>query len=148
MPSRRLVLVLVVFCFMLGAYLRAGQAGQQTDDEAAIRKVLEDYIVGWREADVPKLATVFDAEGRVMWLSGDPGSERLNTMTFAEILKRCRPSPDYGKEWRVESLDVLDGRLAVAKVQISRAGGHYVDYLALHKLAGGWRIVNKTFVMR
>jgi hypothetical protein len=83
-----------------------------------------------------------------MWLSGDRGAERLNTMTFAEILTRCRPQAEFGKTWRAESLDVLDGSLAMAKVYISIANAHYLGYLALHKIAGQWRIVNKTCVRR
>jgi Putative lumazine-binding len=38
--------------------------------------------------------------------------------------------------------------LAVAKLSISRAGGSYVDYLVLEKIASDWRIVTKTWVTR
>jgi len=36
----------------------------------------------------------------------------------------------------------------VAKVDIAREGGAYVDYLVLYKLGVGWRIVTKTYVVR
>ena len=70
-------------------------------------------------------------------------------MTCGEILARGRrPNAEYGIESEILSLDVVDGSLAVAKVEISREGGSYVDYLVLYRLASGWRIVTKTFVSR
>jgi hypothetical protein len=127
----------------------SGQA-EGRDDEARIREVLSTYVSAWREGDVDRLARVFAAEhGRVMWLSGDGADQALASMTFQEILDRgSRPNPEYGLEWDVLSLDVLDGQLAVAKLYISRGGGSYIDYLTLQRIAGEWRIVNKTFVSR
>lgn len=139
-------------CFatlLVAAATMPGAAWQQPhSDEQQIRRVLEDYVVGWREADTTKLTRVLAADGAVMWVTGEGAGERLATMTFAEVLKRRQAQPEYGVPWRIERLDVLDGRLAVAKLRIARAGGHYIDYLALHRIAGRWLIVNKTYVTR
>jgi hypothetical protein len=69
-------------------------------------------------------------------------------MTFDDVLERRRPQPHYGLEWDVLALDVVDRKVAVAKLDISRSGGSYVDFLVLYKIAGEWRIVNKTFAVR
>jgi hypothetical protein len=39
-------------------------------------------------------------------------------------------------------------RLSVAKVDIERSAGSYIDYLVMYKFGEQWRIVNKTFVDR
>ena len=145
-------LISFVLIYSLGMYSRFAPAhlAQETSDEGQIRQMLNDYIVGWREADGERLARVFAAkEGRVMWISKQSGKEILSSMTFGEILQReNKPQPHYGLDWEVLDLDIVDGRLAVAKLHISRAGGSYIDFLVCHKIAGEWRIVNKTFVVR
>jgi hypothetical protein len=50
-----------------------------------------------------------------MWPADDGG---LNTMAFEAALERRRPQPEYGRTWEVQSLDVVDGRLAVGKLSI------------------------------
>ena len=81
--------------------------------------------------------------GAVMWTSGDEGEETLSSMSWADVLERGRrPQPAFGEPWRLLELDVVDGKLAVAQVEIARSGGSYVDYLLLYRLADGWRIVS------
>jgi len=128
----------------------APAAAQVGADSVEIRDVVEDYIVGWRTADEALLASAFATDqGVILWPSGDPGEETLNGMTFGDVLARGRrPNPAYGERWRILALDIVDGELAVAKIDISREGGSYVDYLVLYKLGGGWRIVAKTYVVR
>jgi hypothetical protein len=116
---------------------------QESTDEAAIRHVLADYVSGWREADVERLAGVLAQEA-----TAESGEEELRSMTFDDVLERRRPQPHYGLEWDVLALDVVDRKVAVAKLDISRSGGSYVDFLVLYKIAGEWRIVNKTFAVR
>ncbi|NKB88528.1 MAG: hypothetical protein GKS06_09935 [Acidobacteria bacterium] len=149
MNARRfLVLGLIVWTFASGsarpAPVHAGQA-----DETAIRHVLREYVEGWRDADYERLADVFDPGGHVYWLSGDGDEQHLQSMTFAQIMERDpRPQPEYGSEWSVESLEVVDNHVAAAHLHISRAGGSYLDVLVLHRVAGEWRIVTKTYSTR
>ena len=140
--------MLCVLCCLFA--LPADLAGQDRSDVSSIRETIERYVVGWRTGDLELLAEAFAVEeGVVLWRSGDPGQQVLDGMTFEEILARgSRPNPGYGEPWEILDLDVVDGALAVAKVEISRSGGSYVDYLVLYKLARGWRIVTKTFVTR
>jgi hypothetical protein len=147
MNSRFAATVLVCVCLttVYTPELRA----QSSTDEQRIRAVLEEYVTGWREGDVERLGRIFAVdEGRILWLSGNPGQETLMSMTFGQALQRRRPQPEYGQTWRILTLDVVDEQLAVAKLDISRAGGSYVDYLVLQKIAGEWRIVTKTYVVR
>ena len=133
----------------LPAVYTPGLRAQSTSDEERIRSVLEQYVTGWRDGDVERLGRIFATdEGRILWLAGNPGQETLRSMTFGEALQRRRPQPEYGRTWSILALDVVDGQLAMAKLDISREGGSYIDYLVLQKIAGEWRIVTKTFVVR
>ncbi|HSR69064.1 MAG TPA: nuclear transport factor 2 family protein [Acidobacteriota bacterium] len=132
--------------FLLVIGLGLGALGQGSDQDQ-LEQLLEDYVAGWREADVKRLEKVFALEeGRVMWVSDASGQETLSSMTFAQVLERRKPQPEYGLEWSILSLDVVGGRLAVAKVRISRAGGSYIDFLVCQKIADRWKIINKTFL--
>jgi hypothetical protein len=126
-------------------HARSTTAQEPDADRDAIRRVLTAYVEGWRDGDVARLGTALAPNGQIMWPANGRG---LTTMTFEAALERRRPQPEYGRTWEVQSLDVVDARLAVAKLSISREGGSYVDYLVLMKLDAGWRIVNKTFVTR
>ena len=142
---------LLVSVLTAGATIGASETQAQTpSDSAAVAEVVMEYVRGWREGDVEALADVFEpSEGVLLWTSGGAGADRLNGMTFQEILDRgSRPNPSYGLETTIEHIDVVDAKLAVARVYISREGGSYTDYLVLYKLDVGWRIVTKTFVSR
>ncbi len=122
---------------------------QETTDKELIHKMLSNYVEGWREGDEAKLRSVFALdEGRVVWIATADGKEKLQAMTFEKIVQRGKKQPAYGLEWDILALDIIDGRLAVAKLEISRKGGSYVDILTCHKIEGQWRIVNKAFVTR
>ncbi len=62
---------------------------QAVSDSVQVRSLLAEYVNGWRDGDVARLARVFATEeGRVLWLAGDPGNETLRSMTFAQAV-RC-----------------------------------------------------------
>jgi Putative lumazine-binding len=132
---------------LLGLKMQATPSQTPSDDDR-IRLVLKGYVEGWRDADTTRLAKVFARQGRMFWSSGGSVRDTLMSMTFGQTLARRKEQPEYGKAWSVMNLDIVDGQLAVAKLSISRAGGSYVDYLVLEKIASDWRIVTKTWVTR
>ena len=132
---------------LLGLLVSSGAAAQDHSDEAQIRRVLQAYVEGWKAGDAERLGEVLAPNGTVMWTSETDGVETLQTMTFAAIIERGRSQRVY-ELTSVVSLDIVDETLAVAKVDIERAGGSYIDYLVLYKLGEEWRIVNKAFVVR
>ena len=107
---------LALACFT--GWMPGGVQGQGTSDVTAITETVERYVVGWRNGDLELLAEAFATEeGVVLWRTGEAGDESLGSMTFGDILERgSRPNPEYGMHWEIVSLDVVDGQLAVAKV--------------------------------
>lgn len=125
-----------------------GLHSEGLSDEERIQQLLSEYVAGWREGDQERLANVFAKKGTVVWVSDQSGRQELESMTFEDVLNRQKLRPGYGQNWQLLSLDVVDGQLAVAKVDISRSGGSYVDVLVCQKIAEQWRIVHKSFVVR
>ena len=112
-----------------------------------IHSVIEDYILGWQNADIARLSRAFEVnEGRIIWTSDSEDGEVLRSITFGESLERRKVQPTYGKKWEILNLDIVEGRLGVAKVFISTKKGYYIDYLTLQKIDNQWKIVTKMFV--
>ena len=119
-------------------------------DEAGVRRAIEDYVSGWREGDVERLKRAFALEhGYIIWRSGEGEEQSLGSRRLDKALEKRRPNPGYGEPYVIESIDIVDGYLAVAKFVVERAGkGSYVDYFTLYKVGGEWKIVTKAFTSR
>jgi dipeptidyl aminopeptidase/acylaminoacyl peptidase len=116
------------------------------EDSLAIVSAVEGYVRGWRDGDVARLGEVLAPEGVIIWT----GSGGVRTMTFQEALANRRPNPGFGEPWRLEALRVVDGRMAVAEVDIAfgEGEGQYTDVLTLYKTDGRWWIVGKAYSLR
>ena len=135
----------------IGAMLFSINAqAEETGDEAAIRHVVAEYVAGWRDGDVERLAKIFALDhGHIIWRGSDDAGEIIQSVSFGEALERRKTNPGYGMPYRIESLDVIDGVLAVVKFNVERAGkGSYIDYFTLYKVNGEWKIVVKAFASR
>lgn len=140
-----------IIVLALAAILMSFNAqAEETSDEAAIRHVVSEYIAGWRDGDVERLAKVFVLDhGHIIWRASDDAGEVIGSVTFGEALERRKTNPGYGMPYRIESLDVIDGVLAVVKFNVERAGkGSYIDYFTLYKINDEWKIVVKAFASR
>jgi len=47
---------------------------------------------------------------------------------------------------KILSVDIVDDKMAMVKLDFDTPKTHYVDYLVMYKRNNQWRIVNKTFV--
>jgi len=142
----RALLLLLVSAFVV----HPASADDNSDDIEAIHHVVAEYVGGWREGDVDRLAAVFDVDhGHIIWRSGEGDDQSIQSVTFGEALEKRRANPGYGEPYRIEHVDVVDGYLAVVRFNVERAGkGSYIDYFTLYKSAGRWKIVTKAFTSR
>lgn len=142
--SRVFVLLLV----SLDAGHAAVAAASAADE---IRRVVEDYIVGWREGDSEILSRVFELDhGYVIWVTTDEaGASTVDSMTFRDIVARGKAAgPAYGSRVEILAIDVTDDAVATAELEIAFAGGTYVDHLTLYRVGDAWKIVTKAFATR
>jgi hypothetical protein len=131
----------------LGIVWPAG--AEETDDEAAVRHAIGEYVAGWREGDVARLSKVFELDhGYIIWQQDDDeGTPVVQSRTFRKLLEKRKPNPGYGEPYEILHLEVHGGSLAFATVRVERAPrGSYVDHFTLHKLGDTWRITTKTYV--
>ncbi len=122
-------------------------------DEAEVVAVIERYIEGYLNADLPVLRGAF-ADDAVMNGYVD---DRLVTGTpepfFRQVgsnppLKSPGPGPDPGPSYDIEHLSITNNA-ASAVLRETGFGPHdFTDYMHLLKRDGVWKIVSKTFSTR
>jgi putative lumazine-binding protein len=111
-------------------------------DEAAIRATIDDYYLGWFDADGERMARALHPElAKRGWRHRADGLfldvDTFATMTDAAALGHGRQTDPAGRGYTVR-IDDVDGDIATATVH----SVPYVDYLHLIRTSDGWRIVN------
>jgi hypothetical protein len=115
------------------------------DDADAIAQVIQLYIEGSRDGDAGKLHRAFVPEARMY---GIFNGERVDLpiQQFFD-LAASRPANSAGN-YRARIVSI-DQALDVATVRLAEDGYwgavSFIDFLALAKINGAWKIVNKTF---
>ncbi|HUQ80070.1 MAG TPA: nuclear transport factor 2 family protein [Gemmatimonadaceae bacterium] len=132
---------LVVLVAGGGAWMSA-----PTEDEAAVRAVLQHYIQGHATGDGAHMRLAFHPAARLYWSSADT----LATRTSEEYIARMpgKPAADEATSVRKRSIEIVDvtGNAAVGKIVLDYPDAHIVDYMSLLKTNGEWRIINKIFM--
>lgn len=70
------------------------------------------------------------------------------SVPIRDAIKRWTSRPADESWGKMLSIDIVDRRMAGAKVEMLYRGHIYIDLLSLYKINGDWKIVNKTFVHR
>ena len=108
-----------------------------------------NYFNGAANGDQEMLASAFDMEfGHVKMIRVDKqtGKENIRSVPlneFAKIFKKATKD-----EWQanVLSVDIVDDKMAMVKLNFDTPKTNYVDYLVMYKRNDEWKIINKTFV--
>jgi hypothetical protein len=139
MLSRLLRIVLLLSCVPTVGALPA----ESHSDESAVRETVQTYLHGLKFNDVDSLRKAFYPEARLFFVkkSGDLG--QLTQAEWYEGFKANAGKEEAGS-LEIASVDVT-GNAASVKVEEDYPGSHYTDYVALLKLNGEWKIVNKIF---
>lgn len=117
----------------------------QKDDveSAAARIPLENYLQGHATGNSEFMQKAFYPESRLLFVR----EGKLNQRTSAEYIKGAggKPAADEAnrKRW-IEMVDVV-GNAAIGKIILDYPTIYFVDYFALLKIDGEWKIVNKSF---
>jgi hypothetical protein len=110
-----------------------------------IASVVQLYIEGVSKGDEAKLKEAFHDEA---WLFGSLGGQRYDEPIgkMIELVVAQPLDSDGGYRARITSI-VQEGDAATATVEEDGCWGDisFVDFLALAKIDGAWKIVNKTF---
>ena len=86
--------------------------------------------------------------GRIVFVRRKDEVDGVLSVPIRDAIKKWTSRPADESWGKVLSIDIVDGRMAVSKVEMLYRGHIYIDLLSLYKINGDWKIVNKTFVRR
>jgi putative lumazine-binding protein len=119
-------------------------AQQQSADDAAVRKAIADhYFKAHATGSGEPLKGMFVEEGRMMWVQDG----QLRVRTSADYIGgfQGRPAADEASRKRRVLMTDVTGDVAVAKVELDYPETRFVDYFALARVGGEWKIVHKSY---
>jgi hypothetical protein len=115
------------------------------NERGAIENVVRLYIDGVSEGNADKLKTGFHSEA---WMFGSVGGQRYD-IPISQLIELATSQPfDSAGNYkaRITSIQqVHDAAIAIVEEQGIWGSMSCVDFFALAKIGGSWKIVNKTF---
>lgn len=134
--------VLTIFSILI---FGSAVAAQQSDKEL-VRVPLDNYIKGQATVDIEYTRKAFHPVG-TMEAIRDGAYFSQSFADYINGLTGRKPAADEAHRKRyIAAIDVV-GNAAMAKVVSDYPTVRYVDYMALLKIDGEWRIVNKIYFM-
>ena len=152
----------VLFALLIGALGQSIQSAEPTKtsktseeqkispEEAAVRDVVNQHIQGIVKADVELLEQAWDTQaGKITFVTrNDKGEEVAQSAPITDSIKLWTASKRPGTKGTIESVDIVHGKMALAKAQITWNRQVFDDYLVLLKTDGKWKMVSKTYTSR
>ena len=130
----------------------SAHAKSSTSEEyKAVVDTAYNYFEGAANGDQALLSESFDTEfGDVKMLRFDEKTQKETIRTvpldeFAGFF--TKPTAEHWKA-EVVSVDIVDSKMALVKMNFITAKTHYIDYLVMYKRDSKWKVVNKTFVAK
>ena len=113
---------------------------QKISDEAAVRTTVTDYIEGYYTGDAARMEKSLHPHYLKHTISGSDEQPTMTEKTGLQMVQDVRSGGPQNRSERKEEITVLDisGDIASAKLVTP----HWVDYIALSKWHGEWKIVS------
>ena len=141
--------LLILSLFTL-AFANLAHAKAETSSEyQAVVDTAYNYFNGAANADQALLAKAFDMEfGHIKMniIDKDSGKETIRSLTLKEFSAFFKKATADTWQAKILSVDIVDDKMAMVKLDFDTPKTHYVDYLVMYKREGQWLIVSKTFV--
>ena len=115
-------------------------------DRSTVEAVIQHYFDAVYEGDVDKLGAIFHPSADLRSLE----KGRLKVLAMPDWLDYFRKRPSAKAEGRpredfIVTIDRSDESTAFIKVRCQLPPLYFTDYLVAMKLAGGWKIVSKSY---
>ena len=107
------------------------------------------YFNGAAKGDQAMLSQAFDFDfGHVKMINKDKetGKETIRALGLSEFAGFFKKATKDVWEAKVLSVDIVDDKMAMVKLNFETPKTHYIDYLVMYKRENNWKIINKTFV--
>jgi hypothetical protein len=125
----------------LGGWVSAERA--ERADEAAVRATLEHYLQGHATGDGSHMRIAFHPQAS-LWFVRDGKLATRSSEEYAAGFSGRPPADEAKRKRWIESVDV-SGSAAVGKIVLDYPATKFVDYMALLKVDGEWKIIAKAF---
>ncbi|HMK04926.1 MAG TPA: nuclear transport factor 2 family protein [Ferruginibacter sp.] len=134
---KKILLLLLVFIAATFLTTRA-----QTNDEAAVRACLEDYMSG----DGNRMEKAFHTSASMKYIDGQTGE--FKDVPIADFIARVKANTNKTeRKIGIESVSI-EGDAASGKIKIETEKVILYDYMNMLKINGEWKIVSKIFSRR
>jgi hypothetical protein len=117
----------------------------------AVVETAYNYFNGVANADQKLIAKALDLEfGHMKMISvdKDTGKESIRTVTLKEFSGYFKKATKDTWVANILSVDIVDDKMAMVKLDFNTPKTHYIDYLVMYKRESEWRIINKTFIAK
>ena len=78
----------------------------------------------------------------------ETGKEIIKSVPLKEFAGYFSKATSDIWQANILSVDIVDDKMAMVKLDFQTSKTHYIDYLVMYKRENQWRIINKTFVAR
>ncbi|HMI79338.1 MAG TPA: nuclear transport factor 2 family protein, partial [Ferruginibacter sp.] len=111
----------------------------QSNDEAAVRACLEDYMSG----DGNRMEKAFHVSATMKYIDAQTGE--FKDVPIADFIARVKANTSK-QERKIEIVSVnIEGLAATGKIKIETDKAILYDYMNMLKVNGEWKIVSKIF---
>jgi Putative lumazine-binding len=115
------------------------QTKAQSNDEAAVRACLEDYMSG----DGNRMEKAFHTSASMKYIDAQTGE--FKDVPIADFIARVKANTNK-QERKIEIVSVnIEGAAASGKIKIETDKTILYDYMNMLKVNGEWKIVSKIF---
>jgi len=120
-----------------------------SNEYKAVVSTAHNYFNGAANGDQKLLSEAFDMDfGHVKMVVIDKvtGKETIRSVTLKDFANYFKKATKDKWTAKILSVDIVDEKMAMVKLDFDTPKTHYVDYLVMYKRDNNWRIINKTFV--
>ncbi|PKG80645.1 hypothetical protein CXF85_21220 [Colwellia sp. 75C3] len=142
-----LSITVAIFSFFLSTVSHAESVTGK--EYQAVVETAYNYFNGVANADQKLISKAFDFEFgdvKMITVNKDTGKETIRTVPLKEFAGYFKKATNDIWEAKVLSVDIVDDKMAMVKLNFETPKTHYIDYLVMYKRENEWRIVNKTFI--
>jgi len=138
-----------IFSFFLTA---TSYAKAETGKEyQAVVETAYNYFNGAANGDQKLLSKAFDLDFghvKMITVNNETAKETIRTVTLKEFSGYFKKATQDTWVANILSVDIVDDKMAMVKLDFDTPKTHYIDYLVMYKRESEWRIINKTFIAK
>jgi hypothetical protein len=132
-----------MFAMICAAFVFADRAAGQDREAELVKIPLNNYIQGHATGNPEFMRKAFYKDARIMAFR-DGKVMNWDVEEFAKRFDGNSAKDEAERKRKIERIDI-SGTAAIAKISLDYPTIKFIDYMALLKIDGEWKIVSKSF---